>query len=122
MTATRVADGTTKALATIGVRGLAGVYTYHNDLARDGVNAQERALTTANVKSNKFGKLFGCAIDAPAYAQPLWVANLNINGGKHSVAFVATVHITVSAFYAYAIPCVNYWTKSLLGNGETLVA
>jgi len=122
LTATSVADGTTKALATIGVTDLAGVYTYHNDLARDGVNAQERALTTANVKSNTFGKLFGCAIDAPAYAQPLWVANLNINGGKHNVAFVATVHNTVSAFDADANPCVKYWSKSLLGNGETFVA
>jgi hypothetical protein len=122
LTATSVADGTTNASATIGVTDLVGVYTYHNDLARDGVNTQEHALTTANVNSNTFGKLFACAIDAPAYAQPLWVANLNINGGKHNVVFVATVHNTVYAFDADADPCVKYWSKSLLGDGETFVS
>jgi len=32
--------------ATFGVTDLAGVMTYHNDLSRDGVNAQEYALNT----------------------------------------------------------------------------
>src|SRR5262249_39475840 len=69
-----------------------------------------------------FGKLFMCAIDASAYAQPLWVANLMINAAKHNVVFVATVHDTVYAFDADASPCVKYWSKSLLGAGETVVA
>ena len=40
VTATSVADVTKSASATIGVTDLAGVFTYHNDLSRDGVNAQ----------------------------------------------------------------------------------
>ena len=93
--------------------------TYHNDLARDGVNVQEQALTTANVTAATFGKLFACTIDSPAYAQPLWVPNLNIGGGKHNVVFVATSHNTVYAFDADSKPCVNYWNVSLMSAGET---
>ena len=119
--ATSVTDGLTSATATIGVTDLAGVLTYHNDLARDGVNAQEYALTPANVTTATFGKLFACSLDAPAYAQPLWIANLNIGGGTHNVVFVASSHNTVYAFDADASPCVQYWSVSLINAGETYV-
>ena len=122
LTARSATDGTTSASATFGVTDLAGVLTYHNDLARDGVNAQEDALTTANVKTSTFGKLFACQIDSPAYAQPLWVPNLNIGGGKHNVVFVATSHNTVYAFDADSKPCVNYWNVSLMNAGETYLS
>ena len=122
VTATSVADVTKSASATIGVTDLAGVFTYHNDLSRDGVNAQEYALTTNNVTTASFGKLFSCTTDSPIYAQPLWVANLTIQGGKHNVIFAATVHDTVYAFDADANPCVTYWSSSLLGSGETYVS
>lgn len=122
VTATSATDGTTSASATFGVTDLAGVLTYHNDLARDGVNAQEHALTTANVTTATFGKLFACTIDSPAYAQPLWVPNLNIGGGKHNVVFVATSHNTVYAFDADAKPCVSYWSVSLMNAGETYLS
>jgi len=121
VTATSVTDGSKSAAATIGVTDLPGVLTYHNDLSRDGVNAQEYALTPANVATATFGKLFSCTIDAPAYAQPLWVANLNISGGKHNVVFVATSHNTVYAFDADASPCVKYWSVSLMNAGETFL-
>jgi hypothetical protein len=121
VTVTSVTDGVTSASATIGVTDLEGVLTYHNDLARDGVNTQEYALTAANVIAATFGKLFACTIDAPAYAQPLWVANLNIAGGKHNVVFVATSHNTVYAFDADASSCVNYWNVSLMNAGETFL-
>ena len=122
VTATSATDGTTSASTTFGVTDLAGVLTYHNDLARDGVNAQEHALTTANVTAATFGKLFACTIDSPAYAQPLWVPNLTIGGGKHNVVFVATSHNTVYAFDADAKPCVPYWSVSLMNAGETYVS
>jgi len=122
VTATSVTDGSKSASATIGVTDLAGVLSYHNDPARDGVNAQEYALTPANVATATFGKLFSCTADAAIYAQPLWVANLNINGGKHNVIFAATVHNTVYAFDADASPCKNYWNKSLMGAGETFLS
>ena len=121
VTATSVIDPTKSASASIGVTDLAGVFTYHNDLARDGVNAQEYALTTANVTSGTFGKLFSCAVDGAVYAQPLWVANLSIGGVKHNAVFVATTHNTVYGFDADAAPCQQLWTKSLLGSGETWV-
>ena len=119
VTATSATDGTTSASATFGITDLAGVLTYHNDLARDGVNAQEHALTTANVKAATFGKLFACTIDSPAYAQPLWFPNLSIGGGVHNVVFVATSRNTVYAFDADASPCVKYWNVSLMKTGET---
>jgi chitodextrinase len=122
VTATSVADVTKSATATIGVSDLAGVFTYHNDLSRDGVNAQEYALTTANVATATFGKLFSCATDGAMYAQPLWVANLPIQGGTHNLILAATTHDTVYAFDADTSPCVTYWSKSLLGSGETYVS
>jgi hypothetical protein len=122
VTATSVADPSQSASTTIGVTDLAGVFTYHNDLARDGANTQEYALTTANVNANTFGKLFSCPVDGAVIAQPLWVANLTINSAKHNVVFVATSHDTVYAFDADAKPCQQLWTKSLLPAGETFLS
>jgi hypothetical protein len=95
------------------------VTTYHNDTTRAGVNAQELALTSSNVHSSTFGKLFSCAVDAAVYPQTLWVANLPIAGGTHNVIFTATSHNTVYAFDADASPCVTYWSKNLIPSGET---
>jgi len=124
--ATSVANSTQTAAATVAVTDLAGVYTYHNDLPRDGVNSQEYALTTANVTSS-FGKLASCGVDGAIYAQPLWVANLSINGAIHNVVFVATQHDGLFAFDADAVPCATLWTVSLIdaahgaSAGETTV-
>lgn len=41
-----------------GTASMPGVFTYHNDLARDGANEQEYALTSSNVNIATFGKLF----------------------------------------------------------------
>ena len=122
ITATSLTDGTQSASFTVGVTDLAGVATYHNNLSRDGTNSHEYALTTSNVISSSFAKLFSCPIDSPAYAQPLWVANLNIGGGTHNVVFVASTRDTVYAFDADKVPCVTYWSVSLLGSGETYVS
>jgi len=116
-----VADGTVSASANVYITDLAGVFTYHNDLSRDGVNSQEYALNTSTVKAATFGKRFACAIDASAYAQPLWVANVSIGGGTHNVLLAATVHDTIYAFDADISPCKTYWSQSLLASGETWV-
>ncbi len=121
VTATSKADVTKSAAAMIGITDLAGVTTFHNDVSRAGVNSQEYALTPANVGTATFGKLFSCAIDADVYAQPLWMANLAIAGGRHNVVFAATSHDTVYAFDADASPCVTYWSKQLVPAGETWV-
>ncbi|HEY0746450.1 MAG TPA: fibronectin type III domain-containing protein [Steroidobacteraceae bacterium] len=114
VTATSVTDATKSASATFGVTDLGLVGTYHNDNSRDGANTQEFALTTANVNTTTFGKLFSCAVDGAIYAQPLWVANLTINGAKHNVVIVATQHDSVYAFDADASPCLLLWQAALL--------
>jgi hypothetical protein len=122
ITATSSTDNTKSAALTIGVTDLQGVATYHNNLLRDGTNTQEYALNPTLVTSSTFGKLFSCAIDGPAYAQPLWVRNLGIGGGSHNVVFVASVHNTVYAFDADNTTCTTYWSKSLLNSGETYLS
>jgi hypothetical protein len=127
ITATSIVDNTQTASATIGVTDLAGVFTYHNNLSRDGSNLSEYTLTTSNVTAANFGKLYSCTVDGAIYAQPLWVANLMINGTKHNVVFVATQHESLYAFDADASPCVTLWHVNLIDTnhggtaGETSV-
>jgi len=119
ITATSVADITVSFSVTIGVTDLAGVFTYHNNLSRNGSNPSEYTLTPSNVNTTTFGKLFSCTVDGAIYAQPLWVPNLSVGGGTHNVVFVATTHDSVYAFDADKSPCVTYWSVSLLGSNET---
>jgi hypothetical protein len=114
ITASSTIDPTQSASIKIGVTGLSGVYTYHNDLARDGVNPQEYALAPQDVTSSSFGKLFSCPVDGAIYAQPLWVANLPVNGGQHNVVYIATAHDSLYAFDADARPCQKLWQISLI--------
>jgi len=106
---------------------LPGVYTYHNDLARDGVNEREYSLTPANVNAASFGKLFSCPADGAIYTQPLWVSHLQIDGKSRNVVFVATEHDSLYAFDADESPCVRLWKVSLIDRhhgtdgGETSV-
>jgi hypothetical protein len=76
------------------------VTTHHNDNARDGQNSSESTLTPANVNAVQFGRLFVQPLDGYAYAQPLYVWNLQIAGAVHNVVFVATEHDSVYAFDA----------------------
>ena len=127
VTATSAANSADSASASVAVTDLAGVFTYHNDLSRDGVNSQEYALTASDVNTNSFGKLFSCPVDGATYTQPLWVPAFNIGGGIHNVIVVATQHDSVFAFDADANPCVQYWQVDLLDSlhrgtaGETSV-
>jgi len=82
-------------------QSFAGVLTWHNDNARTGQNQQETILTTANVNSKSFGKLFSDPIQGQGYAQPLYVPGVSIPGqGTHNVVYVATEHDQVYAFDA----------------------
>jgi hypothetical protein len=127
LTATSLTDSTRSTSITLGVTDLGGVYTYHNDVARDGANAHEYALTPSNVNTGDFGMLFSCAVDGAVYAQPLWVANLTVAGARHNIVFVATEHDSLYAIDADANPCTQLWTVSLIDTnhgahaGETSV-
>jgi hypothetical protein len=76
------------------------VLTQRGDISRSGVNSSETVLTPANVNSTQFGKLFAQTIDGYAYAQPLYMPNVTINGVTHNVLFVVTEHDSVYAFDA----------------------
>ncbi len=93
------------------------VLTYHNDNARDGLNAQETTLTPANVNSTQFGKLGFFNVDGLVDAQPLYVGSFAVGGKTRNVLYVATEHDSVYAFDADS--GVVLWQVSLLGSGET---
>jgi hypothetical protein len=76
------------------------VVTYHNDVTRTGQNNQETILTTSNVNSTKFGKLFSYTVDGSMNAQPLYVPGVTINSQVHNVVFVVTQNDSVYAFDA----------------------
>ena len=116
--ATSIANTTQSANAVVAVTDLAGVYTYHNNLARNGANSQEYALQTSTVNTASFGKLASCTVDGAIYGQPLWVANLTMNGAKHNVVFAATQHDGLFAFDADASPCTTLWSVSLIDAGH----
>ena len=127
ITASSVSSAGKSASMTVYVTDLAGVTTYHNDLARDGVNSQEYALSATTVATSTFGKLFSCPVDGAIYTQPLWMPNLTVNGATHNVVLVATQHDSLFAFDADSSPCVTLWSANLIdanhgaGAGETTV-
>jgi hypothetical protein len=118
ITATSVSDPTISSSFIVGVTDLSGVDTYHNDLARDGANKQEYALTPSLVTTSTFGKLFSCPVDGAIYAQPLWVANLSFSGVNHNVVFVATQHDSLYAFDADTSPCQTLWHVNLIDSAH----
>jgi outer membrane protein assembly factor BamB len=76
------------------------VVTQHNDNARTGQNLSETDLTPSVVNTKHFGELFAQSVDAMVVGQPLYLPNLQINGGTHNVVFVTTLNNSVYAFDA----------------------
>jgi outer membrane protein assembly factor BamB len=94
------------------------VVTYHYDLARTGLNANESVLKPATVAAAGFGRAALFATDGKVDAQPLYLSAVGIPGqGVRDVLYVATEHDTVYAFDA--ITGAVLWRVSLLGSGET---
>jgi outer membrane protein assembly factor BamB len=94
------------------------VTTYHNDTARSGQNLTETTLTTSNVNSSRFGKLFVISVDGKVDAQPLYLTQLTMpNQGTHNVLYVATEHGSVYGFDADSGTLL--WQVSILAAGET---
>ena len=118
ITATSVVDVTKSASITVGVTDLPGVLTFHNNLSRDGTNTHEFVLTTSNVTTATFGKLFSCQADGAIYTQPLWIPQRSVGGAPHNVIVVATQHDSLYAFDADASPCATLWHVNLLDSAH----
>jgi len=115
VTAASIASPAQTATAAVGATSYTGTFTYHNDPARTGQNLAETALTTANVNSTQFGKLFSYAVDGYVYAQPLYVEGVNLPGvGVRNVVYVATEHDSIYAFDADGLSGTPYWRASFI--------
>ncbi len=114
ITAKSVVQSTAVGTATAWITDYPGMFTYHGDKFRSGVNLQEYALTSSTVKSSTFGKLFSRTVDGQVYAQPLYMANLTIGGVKRNVVFVATQHSSVYAFDADGKTSSPLWHRSFI--------
>jgi hypothetical protein len=110
------------AVLAAGLAAEAQMTTSQVDNARTGATLSETALTPRNVNPQQFGKLFTLKVDGDVYAQPLFLAGVEIPGkGRHDVLFVATEHDSVYAFDAYGNPSAPLWQASLLKDGATTV-
>ena len=76
------------------------VWTHRYNNARPGWNAREKILTTQNITTNTFGRLYYLPVDDQIYAQPLVISNLTVGGTVRNVLFAATVNNSVYAFDA----------------------
>src|ERR1700720_3993699 len=106
-------------------QGPVSVTTYQYNNRRTGVNSNENTLTPLNVNPTSFGKLFSQSVNGDIYGQPLYMANVTINGAVHNVVFVATEHDSVYAFDADSNAGTSaqpLWMTSFLSTGVTTVS
>ncbi len=94
------------------------VVTYHDDIARTGLNANESILTTGNVNSSKFGLLMTLPVDGKVDGEPLYLSNLTAGGQKRNVVYAVTEHDSVYAFDADT--GAQVWKVSILVANETI--
>lgn len=75
--------------------------TQHNDNFRTGATLQETLLNASNVNAATFGKLYTRNVDGDIYAQPLYLAGVDMPGrGTKNVVYVVTMRNNVYAFDA----------------------
>lgn len=106
-------------------QGFAGTFTQHNDLSRTGQNLNETTLTTANVRTTTFGKLFSYPVDNQVYGQPLYVPNVSIPGqGTHNVLYVVTEGDSIFAFDADGLNPTVLWSLNFTNpaNGVNIIS
>lgn len=93
------------------------IVTYHDDIARTGLNPNETSLTPANVTSSTFGLLRLLGVDGLVDGQPLYLSNLTVGGQSQNVVFAVTEHDSVYAFNADT--GAQLWKTSILGANES---
>jgi hypothetical protein len=93
------------------------VVTYHDDIARTGLNANETILTPSNVNAVKFGLLMNLPVDGKVDGQPLYLSNFTAGGKIRNVVYAVTEHDSVYAFDADT--GTQIWKSSILGANET---
>jgi hypothetical protein len=112
----------TGTLAVTHVASSAAVLTYHNDNLRTGQNVHETILTTANVNSSTFGKLFSLPVDGPIFAQPLYMPGVTVGSHVHNLVFVATEHDSVYAWDADTASTTPVWHTSFINPAAGITA
>ncbi len=101
ITVTSQADLGKTASAQVAVMDDPGVFTRQYSNARIGLNSDEIVLTPQNVNVQQFGKIATYPVQGIIFAQPLYVANVNVpNLGYRNVVYVATNDDMVYAFDA----------------------
>jgi hypothetical protein len=93
------------------------VTTWHYNNARTSTNTTEVLLTTSNVNTKTFGKLFTMPVDGFISGQPLYLPGIRIPGqGTYNVVYVATMHDSVYAFDADSPHAGPLWMTSILAS------
>jgi len=117
--ASSTANPTQTDTAAVTVTTYPGTHTFQNDNGHTGQNRQENVLTTGNVNQSQFGLLSSYAVDGQVYAQPLYVAGVNMGSRHrrrniHNVVYVATEHDSVYAFDADNLSSPPLWQVSFI--------
>ena len=76
------------------------VLTNRYSNSRTGVNGEEGQLVKGKISTETFGKLFSRTVDGDLYAQPLIVSDLQIDGIRRNVVYLATSRNLVYAYDA----------------------
>jgi len=92
------------------------VLTYHNAVARTGLNPDETPLNASNFNHAGFGKVGFLAVTGKVDAKPLYVSALSVRGATHNVVFVVTESALAYAFDADSLGLL--WKASALAAGE----
>jgi sugar lactone lactonase YvrE len=96
--------------------------TWRYDNSRDGLNATETTLTTANVNSTTFGKVGEFAVNGRIDGQVLYLGQISISGQTKNVIYFATENDVVYAVDADSISgstATVLWSTTLVPSGET---
>jgi hypothetical protein len=96
---------------------------YAGQLSWQNSNLNEVTLTTTNVNSTSFGKVFSYPVDGSVFAQPLYVPNVTIPGqGVHNVLYVVTEQDGAYAFDADGLTTAPLWYVSFINPAQGITA